>query len=297
MRSQRLALLGLLVLLTAACGSSGGSSGPVTAPSAPTAPSGSAAQPATVNVGAGTMPIAWAGPESHDATSGTMTWTLSQSGSQVTGDAAINDPVEGSHHGPFAGTVSGNVLSFNFSYGMGGTGCGNAISGTATVGTSSITGTFSGHDCAGQALTNGMVTLAGPPAPYSTTRLPVTGTWKGDLPGLFGGGTSTWVLSQDGDVNGGNVSGSVTVTSNNTLKLGTGSVTGTVTNTFPGASIAATITVNVTFGGACPSMMTLPTAYNGADGQMLTVGYRLLGYSAVSCNGPITPTGFNILRQ
>jgi hypothetical protein len=73
----------------------------------------------------------------------------------------------------------------------------------------------------------------------------------------MGHGASTWVFMQDGDANGGNVTGSVNVTANNTLGLTTGSVSGTLTNLFPGAQIFITMTTNVTFGKACPATLAL----------------------------------------
>ena len=84
--------------------------------------------------------------------------------------------------------MSGNTLSYNFSYGNGGTGCGNAISGTAIIGPTLLTGVFDGQDCTGQAVTNGSMTvlLTG----GVMTALPISGTWEGagDLPANIGGG-------------------------------------------------------------------------------------------------------------
>jgi hypothetical protein len=88
--------------------------------------------------------------------------------------------------GPFSGTVSANMLVFNFSLGGNdGQGCGNAISGTATVSSvntmtspgsntaNSMTATFSGRDCSGNTITNGTFTASyGNSTFYSATRFP-----------------------------------------------------------------------------------------------------------------------------
>ena len=145
--AAKLALWGVVALLTATCGKGSGSSGPVTAPTAPSGPS--LPDPPAVDVGGdpnGQFTMnAWNGQGSADGIpSGLWRLVLTQSGAQVTGTISAFG-----HAGPFAGTVSGNTLYFNFSVGHQGQGCGNAISGTATVGTRSMTGTFSGHDCAG----------------------------------------------------------------------------------------------------------------------------------------------------
>jgi hypothetical protein len=289
MRSPHVTLLALLALLATTCGGSSGSSGPVTAPAAP---SGPAAAPPAVNVG-GTLntqftQVAWNGQGAADGiASGQWRLVLTQTGADVSGTISALG-----HAGPFAGTVSGNTLTFNFSVGMGGNGCGNAIAGTATVGASSMTGTFSGHDCAGQAVTNGTFTCALDPG-LTTTRFPVAGAWVGALPPAMGKGTSTWVFSQGGDVNGGSLTGTVNVTGGNTLGLTSGTVTGTVANVFPGGSPDVTTTINVTFAGACPANLALTLLYNGTDGQTLTV----TKFSGSNCNGPLTPSAWNIVRQ
>src|SRR5262249_31532374 len=136
----------------------------------------------------------WDGTQSHDATSGTMHWSLTQNGAQVTGDAEFSDPVEGDHHGPFAGTVSGSTLTFNFSAGMGGQGCGNALTGSAAVGPTTLTGTWSGHNCAGGAVSNGKLTLSFPSG-GRTQAFPIGGTWMSST-GTSGGGTWTFQLSE-----------------------------------------------------------------------------------------------------
>ena len=272
----------LAILLSASCGGSSGSSGPVTAPT-PTSP----ASPPTVYVNS-----FWNGTQSHDATSGTMRMTLTQNDSQVTGDVVFDDPVEGDHTGPLSGTVSGNVFAFSFSVGMGGAGCGNALSGTATVGSTTMEGTWSGHNCAGGAISNGRLSLSLPPF-ESATRFPVMGTWMGNLSPGLGGGASTWTIAQTGDFKGGTLSGSVTVATTNTLQLGSGSLTGTFTNKYPGSSWAVTAETTVTFSGACPTTLMLTWGFNGEDGRTLSAIQR----SGTTCRGPVAAAGFNIVRQ
>src|SRR2546429_6865544 len=116
-----------------ACGGGVGTTGPVTAP---TSPSGQLSAAPDVNAG-GTTAVAWNGQESHSGGSGSWFLALTQNGAQVSGNIQAFGKA-----GPFAGTVSGDTLSFNFSVGMGGQGCGNAFSGTATVGGRAMNGTF-----------------------------------------------------------------------------------------------------------------------------------------------------------
>ena len=271
------------ILLSATCGGRGsGSSGPVTAPTPI-----SSASPATVNLGG-----FWSGTQSHDSTSGEMHLTLTQTGSEVSGQGAFTDSVEGGHVGPLLGAVSGNVFQFNFSVGMGGAGCGNALSGTATVGSTTMVGTWSGHNCAGGPISNGKLSLNFQPD-LSATRFPVMGTWTGTLTPGLGGGASTWTIAQTSDVNNGTLSGLVTVADSNTLKLGSGSITGTYTSAFPGPQWAVTAVMTVTFSGACPSTLMLTWAFNGQDGQTLTAIDR----SGTTCRGPVMAAAFNIFRQ
>jgi hypothetical protein len=287
------ALVGLTALSAVCCGSGSGNSGPVAAPSPPSSP-GAPVSAAAVYVG-GPMPGGvWDGMQSHDATSGTMRWVLTQNGSQVTGDAQFNDPVEGDHAGPFAGTVSGSTLTFNFSVGMGGLGCGNALSGTATVGARTLTGTWSGHNCAGRSISSGQLTLSLPPG-LSATRMSASGSWTGGIPPAVGGGSWTWVIAQDGDVTGGNLSGSITVSDNNTLKLGAGSFTGRLTNMFPGDVWNDSITITASFNGACPSNLQLSAARlfpGDARGNNLSADV-----SGTTCNGSVPATAMQIFKQ
>ena len=277
----------------AACGGGGksSSSGPVTAPS----PVGQALAP-TVNVSdlgpPGGSNNLWSnGNLSFDAQTGsnTLGLQLTQTGAQVTGQFFIYGPDGGS--GPLAGTVSGNTLSFNFSVGNSGQGCGNTASATATVGTSSMTGTFSGNRCNGQPYSNGRFTVS-LPSGYRTLPFPIGGTWAASP--APGGGTWTFQLSEQvKDVSSSVLTGSVTVSGNDGLHLGSGSVVGSVANTFPGPTTI--VTLNVSFAGVCPSTVQMTQMLiNG--GSQLNPGFSGGGVTGKMCTGQ-TPFAFNLLRK
>jgi hypothetical protein len=288
------AAFSLSALVSVACGGGGSSGGTVAAPTAPSVPN--AAAPA-VNVGGnGATQLPWTGQGSDDqGGSGTVDLNLQQTGAQVTGNIYVQALA---HSGPFTGTVSGNVLSFNFSVGNSGNGCGNAISGTATVNSvntmtpppnntmNTMTATFSGKDCSGGPVTNGTFTVSLDPG-TSVTRFPIAGTWQAFLPPLLGGGSWTWTLVQNGDVNGGTLTGSVTVSPDNTLNLGTGTVTGTFTNVFPGLANNVSAVTNVSFIGACPAMLNANWGNFTGDGTQWVTS----SFGGSICNGAL-PAAF-----
>jgi len=296
MRIKISALLTIGALSSAGCGGGGSSGGAVTAPTAPIVP---AAQPPAVNVsaGIGTLdPLSpWLGQGSSDQIgTGNLTMSLVQTGAQVTGTLQVLN-----ESGPIAGTVSANTLVFNWlPHASQVQGCGNAVSGTATVSSvntmtgtgsntaNSMTATFSGRDCLGNPITNGTFTASYGNSQLSATRFPLAGTWTKFLPPTLGGGTWTWILAQDGDVNGGNLTGSVTFGNGNTLGLGAGTVTGTFTNTFSGPPQQVSAVTTISFTGACPATMTLNWAYRGQDGLQLDA----TSFSGSSCNGPFDQT-------
>jgi len=282
----------LMVLPLAAvtgCGGTGGNAGSVTAPAPPSA------QPPTVYVGGPEAPggfLAWNGSVSFTEATGadTLQLALTQTGAAVTGTVGIFGP--DGKGGPFAGTVSGNTLYFNFSVGHQGQGCGNAIGGTATVSAHSMAGTFSGHDCKGGSVTNGAFTVVPPVDTIDSTRLPVSGTWTGNVPSLavLGGGDWTWVIAQDGDVNGGSLHGSVSV-SGNALKLDAGTFTGTLTNRFPGPAWYDQVTLQASFGGMCASTLELNLAL-APDGGVLSGNV-----SGNTCGGSVPVVGVDLQKQ
>ena len=277
-------------LLSATCGGGGGGGGPVTAPSPPPQ-----TQPPTVWVGGGSNygddgRIGWNGQASYnEGGSSAVTLVLTQAGAQVTGTIGAFG-----NAGPIAGTVSGNTLIFSFSEGNHGLGCGNAISGVANVGGNGMTATFSGHGCSGEPVTNGTFTVNGPSPPWSTMRYSATGTWTFILfvQGV-GGSALTLNIAQDGDITGGNLTGSASASAtNNALKLGSGSLTGTNSNTFPGLPSDDNMTINVTLGGACPVSLLFKPARMMPDGQ--SFGANVTG---MTCNTTIPLTYVQLQKQ
>jgi hypothetical protein len=276
-----LAVMAAVVLAASGCHGKGAGS-PVTAPS-PVSPA-----PPLVAIG-WSQPVVWDGQASYDgAGSGRWHLEITQNGAQVNGDIGFFDSA-----GPFAGTVSGTTLHFNFSVGNNAQGCGNGISGTANVGTNSMTGTFSGQDCFGHPVTGGTLSALFGPAQIRTQAYPVGGTWVGNVPppAGIGGGTWTWTISEQiVDVYSSTVSGSVAVSASNTLSLGSGSFTGTVTNTFPGPKTVLDATA--TFTGTCASTIHLLTTFPSDSGDAL-IGH----INGSTCNGAFPQSGVNVARQ
>jgi hypothetical protein len=301
---MRINVAGLLVataLIGVGCGGSGSSSEPVMTPTAPSVPN---LQPATVNIS--TIGNAgWSGQSSSDQGSGGFALSVTQSGSQLTGTInAIG------HSGLVAGTISGNMFAFNFSQTGNQTQPCGALSGTATVTsvntmtssgsntTNSMTGTFSGKDCAGNSVTNGTFTAAYDMTFNSATRFPIAGTWKAPAPPPLGGGSWTWTLAQNGDINSGNLSGSVTF-SPDTLNLGVGTITGTVTNVYPGPPQWTFAATSVSFTGTCPATLTITWGDVAANAPALSPdGLHLTGsLSGSTCNGSLATFTINLARQ
>ena len=292
MRKLGLAILTTAELLSASCGGSG-NSGPVTTPTPP-----GQTQPPAVNVNdvgtTGSDPNFWQnGDMSFAEQTGrnTLGLQLTQRGAQVTGHFNIYGPDGGA--GPLAGTVSGTSLTFNFSVGNQGQGCGNTASGIAEVGRSGMTGTFSGKRCNGQSYTNGRFTISLPPG-YRTSAYQVGGKWTTNTPNALGVGVWTFDISETPvDVNASNVTGSVAV-AGSPLNLGSGSLTGSVANTFPGPATVARMTV--TFAGACPSNIVFNVGFSGdpaaADPQRMTGGV-----TGTTCSGSLPGGGLGLTRQ
>ena len=294
----------LAILLTAApwsaaCGGGGGSSGssgPLTAPSPP----GQTQAPA-VNVNSGATAdgaqIVWSGDVSFNEQTGTNTINfpqLTQSGSQVTGQIAFYGPDGGS--GPFAGVVSGTTLTFNFSIGNQDQGCGNTISGSANVTTSTIAATFSGHRCNGKTYTNGKFTLSLPTG-YSTSAYPLSGIWTATVHPLLGGGQWTFNITETAlDVNGSTLNGSVAV-SGGTLNLGSGALSGAVTSQFPGPFTTAHM--SVTFSSACVSDLHFSLIAQQPNNPDFNNGRHMVaGITGSTCNGALPQgIGMNLFRQ
>jgi hypothetical protein len=297
MQKVALTILTTAALMSASCGG-GGSSGPVTAPT----PVGQTQVPTVDVQGAGSSPtdtappalVRWDGNVSFDAQTGsnTMALELRQSAAQVTGQFLIYGPDGGA--GPLVGTVSGNTLSFNFSIGNQGQGCGNTASGTATVDTSTITGTFSGKRCNGQSYTNGRFTV-NLPYPYRSSPYPIGGNWTMSIPASAGGGRWNFTISETTvDVTSGSVSGSVAVVSSS-LSLGAGTLSGPVSSTFPGPT--TNVPMRVSFSGACASSFTLGLGINGSNPVFYGGSFMGGSIAGQTCNGAVPQTNINLVRQ
>jgi len=151
--------------------SSCGSSSPP-APASPTAPTAPAVPaPATIDV-TGT----WTGTGSDSFSPEMVKWTLTQSGTTVSGAAEFNavDPADGTcgschkvKRGTFAGTLSGSSLSLTMKFPAGGDVptpiCVADLSGTATVQDGRITASYTGTDTCEGFFADGKIELARQP--------------------------------------------------------------------------------------------------------------------------------------
>src|SRR2546430_1343299 len=95
-------------------------------PSAPTAPSPVAAAPTPSG---GTVSGTWSGTGSDSFTPDLVTWLINQSGTMLSGTAALNaaDPSDGTcgschkvKRGSLTGTLSGNTMSISMKFPAGG---------------------------------------------------------------------------------------------------------------------------------------------------------------------------------
>jgi len=238
--------------------------------------------------------IRWDGNISFDAQTGsnTMALELRQSAAQVTGQFLIYGPDGGA--GPLVGTVSANMLTFNFSIGNQGQGCGNTANGTAAVDTSTMTGTFGGKRCNGQSYNNGKFTVK-LPYPYRSSAYPLGGKWTMSVPASAGGGRWDFTISETTvDVTSGSVSGSVAVESSS-LSLGAGALSGPVNSTFPGPKTNVPMTVS--FAGACASSFTLGLGINGSNPVFYGGSLMAGSITGHTCNGAVPQTNIHLVRQ
>jgi hypothetical protein len=128
-------------------------------------PGGTTPTPTTPANIAGT----WSGAASDSSGTGTMSWTVTQNGSTISGPLAIiATDVNVSGVGTLSGTVTGNTISFTLTIPPGGFGapfasCSSTSSGTATVSGATISGSYTGtvsgaSSCSG-AITAGQLNL------------------------------------------------------------------------------------------------------------------------------------------
>lgn len=107
----------------------------------------------------------WSGTHSDSLGSGTASWSISQVGNNVTGPATFTESGI-TARGSATGTLSGNTLTFAFSFPVGSipppfSGCAVTTNGTASgVTNTSISGTYTGNNTCQGPLANGRLTLA-----------------------------------------------------------------------------------------------------------------------------------------
>lgn len=219
----------------AACGGGGGggsqSAGGPTTPSAPTVPS--PLVPPAYNISGH-----WEGRESSTTGSGTVAWDLTQDQNNVTGSGSVTE--DKTRGGILAAVLSGRTLTFNFNFGSN---CQRSVSGTTTVGPTSMTGTFSGQDCRGAQISNGSLSM-------SIMRPDLLGTWSGQFRPELMGGNGQWIWQVVGE-DGSNLTGSVTVPSGS--RPGEiGVLDATIFYAVGNPGLAYT----VTFDGGCPGTIS-----------------------------------------
>jgi hypothetical protein len=103
----------------------------------------------------------WSGSLTDSQGPANLTWIVQQSGTNFDGTVSVSGTVGGvlrMRGGTITGTVlSATALNFTMNIGPGG-GCPALVSGDGTIAANSITGTYSGSDCAGP-ITNGQFSL------------------------------------------------------------------------------------------------------------------------------------------
>jgi hypothetical protein len=311
--ARRFALAAALAITTTvapACGGGGGGSSPTTPTPLLQAPPPASSQPPAVNLNG-----LWKGTYTRDGASGTIRLLLKQDGTSVAGGDSITEDKE--RGGNILGSLSGNTLTFNLQFGGN---CVRVLSGTATVATDTMTGTFSGgaQSCPEGPINNGKMTLTidRPVAPpeLGTTWWGGSPGLVGSTPGIFGANGWIWQFTQEGSNTNGVVdfSGSITEGPSggpNVLVIpeSTGTLTGTLTQDFSCSGSVADCTphyfwrvaFSITLSGKCP------TTLNGTDNPTFN-GDPFVGVSAATfngtvsgttCNGPANGVGFALSKQ
>jgi hypothetical protein len=151
-----------LLLTSLACGGS---------PAAPTPPAPVVETPAPAQ----TLSGAWTGTGTDSQGVAVISWSLTQSGSALTGTVMTRstNPTDGSCNschrnksGTIAGTLSGTTIAVTMSFAAGAAGdptpaCSATLTGTASSATSGmITGTYSGSDTCEAPFANGILSMA-----------------------------------------------------------------------------------------------------------------------------------------
>jgi hypothetical protein len=311
-------LLAVAITAAGSCGG-GGAANPTAPSSAPQAPLPVSSQPPTINLNG-----LWEGTYTRNGGSGTIKFLLRQDGSSVTGSDSVTEDQE--RGGLFTGTLSGNTLAFTFNYGSN---CVRTVSGTTSIASGTMTGTFSGGGpgCPEGPISNGRMSLTiwRPPVP------PLLGTtwWGGFGPtGAFFGanfGAYGWIwdFSQVGSNGNGivDIGGSVKMGPGAPSAFGpavsTGTFTGTLTQDFvcsgiitdclglntgvgnapsSGAHYFWRVAFTIALSGQCSATL------GGTDNPTIS-GDPFIGPSATSfngtvsgttCSGPTNVAGFNL---
>jgi len=122
----------------------------------------SPAAPTSVELG---LEGTWTGAASDSSGPGTMSWSLTPSGTFFSGTVAVTeDSTKVTGRGAVSGSVSGELIDFSLRIDAGGfdspySDCSATISGTARVTSSQISGTYSGtNSCSGE-VASGQLTL------------------------------------------------------------------------------------------------------------------------------------------
>ncbi len=148
----------VLAVLAGACGGGGSVSGPSAPRVAATPAPGATPAPAATDVSA-----TWRGNGRGGGAPFTLTWTLKQEGSTVTGISQFVDQAGfTSGHGKVTGTVSGSTFTFTDEYPSGALanpGCAETDSGTLTISGNRMEGTFRSASTCGR-IESGNLSLA-----------------------------------------------------------------------------------------------------------------------------------------
>ena len=165
MRARLLLIVAGLTFITVACGSSTTPASPIT-PTPPATPSG----PSTSASVAGD----WTGTSVDSQGTTNVTFTVAQTGTEVTGTVQTRAPGidDGScnfchrnKNGTFSGSVAGDVLTMNLKFAAGVEGdptpiCSATMTGSASgVAAGRLTGTYTGSDTCEGAFLNGALAM------------------------------------------------------------------------------------------------------------------------------------------
>ena len=108
----------------------------------------------------------WSGTATDSSGPGNITWEVTQSGDSFSGTLTMTDESSGAHgRGSVSGTVSRTTAAFSITIPAGGfddpwAACTATLTGTATVTSSSLSGTFTGSNSCSGSVSAGQLTLS-----------------------------------------------------------------------------------------------------------------------------------------